>query len=770
MRVDSGLVTLPDDGPEQRWRRTVRKRPAKLKLGRLLRDFGYAELDDDVAEAIESRMASVGLAVRPSLRDAAADEIVTVYRPQGATDDPAPPAAAALRPREPAKPAKPATPERPKAKPHRAADADSARMITDLKGQLADARAESERLRTELDGRITALGDAERVSRERLSEQTAVVADQARRLAELSGLLDETRAALAEARDEIRRAVGDLPAGLVDLPVADGALMEEEGWLTDADEPLHRSPIEAAAAAITGPIDEADATDAPPPDDAPAAELTAAPVDDAPAAELAAAPVDDAPASELAAAPVEDAPASELAAAPVDDAPASELAAAPVEDAPASELAAAPVEDAPASELAAAPVEDAPASELAAAPVEDAPAGDLAEPPTGDVFAASAPPPGESAAGELRPEAAATDAPSEQDDFGFEPAVPWAAEGRPAVAADPSFEDEDLALEARAPVPAPDDVFGPPADAEEDVFSLEREVLPQDDVFSPPSGAPSQDEGPAFQAEAEPAPEGVVEPVPRRRSGFFTLDPPSAPPPGGLPGAEAGTPSPEGVAADLPEPPAPDPGDGPPGEIPQAAGDDEWRLDDDDAASPPVEPPVDEGGLDLPDRPAAAPPPAEPTVDDDGLDLSDRPAAVLPVEPTVDDDGLDLSDRPAAVLPADPDGSFDMPAAGRSGDRAPAPDPTLRPEDAPSALPPPPPLPPSPFGDEPPAAAGPDPGERPSRAPAWRGRMARGRGRWHGSCSVCDRIPEVTRRRELEAAGWQLDGDFPTCPQCRGLG
>ena len=234
MKVDSAPVTLPDEGPEQRWRRTVRKRPAKLKLGRLLRDFGYAELDDDVADAIEARMASVGLAIRPPLREAAADEIVTVYRPQGTDDDaPAAAAAAAAAPGRRAAPPRPARPrarrERSRPKSRRAADPDSARVITDLKGQLADARAESGRLRTELDGRIAAMADADRLARERLAEQSAVVEDQAHRLAELSGLLNETRAALAEARDEIRRAVGDLPAAVVEAPVEDGGLVRGGG-------------------------------------------------------------------------------------------------------------------------------------------------------------------------------------------------------------------------------------------------------------------------------------------------------------------------------------------------------------------------------------------------------------------------------------------------------------------------------------------------------------------------------------------------------------
>ena len=74
-------MTPLDEAPEQRWRRTVdrRNRPAKLKVDRLLRDFGYAELDAEVGDAIEARLAGVALAVAPSLRNAEAGEVVTIY-------------------------------------------------------------------------------------------------------------------------------------------------------------------------------------------------------------------------------------------------------------------------------------------------------------------------------------------------------------------------------------------------------------------------------------------------------------------------------------------------------------------------------------------------------------------------------------------------------------------------------------------------------------------------------------------------------------------
>ncbi len=595
MKVDSASVTLPDEGPEQRWRRTVRKRPAKLKLGRLLRDFGYSELDDDVADAIEARMAGVGLAVRPSLREAAADEIVTVYRPHGADDDGA---AAAPRPREAAA----AAPERPRPTSRRASDPDSTRAISDLKGQLADARAESARLRTELDNRIAAMADADRRARQRLAEQTAVVDEQAHRLAELSGLLNETRAALAEARDEIRRALGDLPAAVIEAPMEVGGLSEEEGWLTDADEPRPPSPVEAAVSAIASPVDEPD----------------------------------------------------ELA---PDAGDLGELVSGADADADA----------------------DAGADE---------PAADLDPLPMDDVFADAA------SAGDELPAAGAEAPPADDDDLVFEPELPVAA----AEALAPEVPAEEDVFEVEAEAPAQDEVFGlePEAPADEDVFSLEAEEPEDDDVFGPlPEASPPGD---GFTLETEPAPETIVRPAtPARRSGFFTLEP-MPPPPDDVPVSEADPPPASADAAPEESPP-----------------DDEWRLDDEPAPAGPA------------DRP-----PAGVSAEADDLTFAT----------TADD--------------------FDEPAP------APVPEPTAWTDDAPGALPPPPPLPPSPFADELPARP-PELGELPSRQPAKRGRMARGRGRWQGTCSVCERFPEVSRRKDLEAAGWQLDGDFPTCPQCRGL-
>ena len=74
------MSTAPPFGPEERWRRTVdqRGRPLKLKVGRLLKEFGYVSLDPGVADAIEASLGQVGLHVRPSLRDVTADQVITL--------------------------------------------------------------------------------------------------------------------------------------------------------------------------------------------------------------------------------------------------------------------------------------------------------------------------------------------------------------------------------------------------------------------------------------------------------------------------------------------------------------------------------------------------------------------------------------------------------------------------------------------------------------------------------------------------------------------
>ncbi len=91
------------------------------------------------------------------------------------------------------------------------------------------------------------------------------------------------------------------------------------------------------------------------------------------------------------------------------------------------------------------------------------------------------------------------------------------------------------------------------------------------------------------------------------------------------------------------------------------------------------------------------------------------------------------------------------------------------PDEPAAALPPPPPPPPSPFAGAP-APQRPEAAGRAPRAKALRGRAGRNRGRWDGSCSICGRLPLENRRKDLEAAGWDLHDAAPACPQCRGVG
>ena len=87
-------MNAPSHDPEERWRRTVqqRGRPLKLKVGRLLREFGVSEFEYGVAESIEARLAQVGVTVWPSLVDADDDDVITLDMvPVEADAAPAPP-------------------------------------------------------------------------------------------------------------------------------------------------------------------------------------------------------------------------------------------------------------------------------------------------------------------------------------------------------------------------------------------------------------------------------------------------------------------------------------------------------------------------------------------------------------------------------------------------------------------------------------------------------------------------------------------------------
>ena len=280
-----------DEAPEQRWRRMVdrRNRPAKLKVDRLVRDFGYAELDDEVGDAIEARLAGVALAVAPSLRNAIAGEVVTIYANDSAASERgrrpvAEPPAVHPRRRDvrpvgvvPAKP-EPVPAAAPAQAP--AAAADVAQMVSYLKQQVLDARAESERLRTELGDRIAAARiDVERDTEAIIVQQAAVLQEQDRQIAELGAALDATRQALADTRDEIRRAVGELQIApesiaLEDEPPPLHAAGAAPGDPQDTSAGEVEPPVAEAGLSVDEPADGPDETAAAPP----AAELPAAPL------------------------------------------------------------------------------------------------------------------------------------------------------------------------------------------------------------------------------------------------------------------------------------------------------------------------------------------------------------------------------------------------------------------------------------------------------------------------------------------------------------
>jgi len=214
-------MTPLDEAPEQRWRRTVdrRSRPAKLKVERLLRDFGYAELDAEVGDAIEARLAGVALGVSPPLREASTSQVVTIYADEGAIERLPPPAeqAPAVDPAPASAPPPPPALPRPRPRasgpaPEPSVATDVAQMVTYLKQEVLDARAESERLRTELDQRIAARTDAEVEAQAVIAEQAAALEERDRQISELGTALEQSRQALAETREEIRRAVGELQA------------------------------------------------------------------------------------------------------------------------------------------------------------------------------------------------------------------------------------------------------------------------------------------------------------------------------------------------------------------------------------------------------------------------------------------------------------------------------------------------------------------------------------------------------------------------------
>ena len=648
-------MTSLDEAPEQRWRRTVdrRNRPAKLKVDRLLRDFGYAELDSAVGDAIEARLAGVALAVAPSLRDAVAGEVVTIY-----ASDTADPAEGATAPAPGA--VDPVAAEDP------AVVSDVAQMVTYLKQQVLDARAEAERLRTELDRRIAARMDAERENEAIIAEQAAALEAQGRQLAELRDALDSTRQALAETRDEIRRAVGELQALPEPVPA------DVEADLLAADEAAGAGEDATDDFDLVGE-DWADGPEEPE-DDPGEPALTGGE-----------------PAPEL------EARAERRDASMIDlDEPAPDPDAAPVAEAPD-----------PSFDL------GAPAHGVRDGPgVKPDSAFDLDEPALG------------------APELPAAEAPESAFDLD-EPAL--GAPELPAAEAPESAFDLDE--------PAPDADAGPAGEAPDPSFDLD------DPALALPEDAPADGAQPELEL-AEPVAEGDL-PTPEAQE--FDVEPP-------LRAAE--TPAVDEVADWQPE-------------IPPEPREPEPRLR---AVSDPEEPvtvspaqpePVDD--LDSPLPPASDWLPEDlrpPDADADAPAPEPLPVGADEPEGELTDFDDFLYDAAELYDPGEPE-----PGAG--GDGLLEPEIEARwPDEPAAALPPPPPAPPSPFGDElaPEAPEAPDVAERPTLGKVLRGRGGRGRGRWEGRCSICGREPQVNRRKDLQAAGWDLDDDAAACPQCRGVG
>ena len=621
-------MTPLDEAPEQRWRRTVdrRNRPAKLKVDRLLRDFGYAELDSAVGDAIEARLAGVALAVAPSLRDAVAGEVVTIY-----ANDPAAPDEGALAVSPGV--AVPVAADEP------AGASDVAQMVTYLKQQVLDSRAEAERLRTELDRRVDARMDAERENEAIIAEQAAALEAQTRQITELAAALDSTRRALAETRDEIRRAVGELQALPEPVPA------DTEAALLAADD---------AAAADDDATDDYDLGEDEWVDEPEAG-------DAAEAAARVAEPLPDEPPDDV----VEDfgGPPPDRAEASEDDRDEPGLTV--VEPVPELEPRDAPVIDLDAP----APVTD----EAPAAEVPD-PLLDLDEPdPLLDLD---------------EPALGATDRSAQAPDLAFDLDEPAPGVQEPPVEGDaPASHTDEFDIE---PLPRAAETAVP-----EDIGDWQPEIPP----------APREREG-GLRAVSDPEEPGTV--------------PPARP----EPADELDVALPPADELDVPLPPA-----------------DEWLP------------------ADL--RPA-------PDASDTGAGASapePLPAGAGELEPEAELTDFDdfLYDAEELYDPGEPERAAD-------GDGVPEPEIEARwPDEPVTALPPPPPAPPSPFSEElapqPPASA-----ERPTLGKVLRGRGGRARGRWEGSCSICGREPQVNRRKDLQAAGWDLDDDAAACPQCRGVG
>ena len=201
------MSTAPVHSPEERWRRTVdqRGRPLKLKVGRLLKEFGHAGLQPGVGAEIETRLAQVGLRVSPGLRNATADQVITL---EFTGDAPAPlpvgpPAPTAQRvlpvaPEQPfIAPETVVTPRpAPAPLPHDADGGERPAPVAGIGDTVGDGAALGEIEQSVL---VRAAVEAERRLRKATDRTAAAAAD---RIASLERELTTERDATARARDD----------------------------------------------------------------------------------------------------------------------------------------------------------------------------------------------------------------------------------------------------------------------------------------------------------------------------------------------------------------------------------------------------------------------------------------------------------------------------------------------------------------------------------------------------------------------------------------
>jgi hypothetical protein len=194
---------------------------SKLKVGRLLKDFGFQEFDAAAVESIEARLARAGLDVTPRLGQVQADGIVTLTAAIAA--GPAPPAAPgpAPAPAAPAPPAAPAgapatapTPGAPAPEPKLSPEAGDS-LVRAENRRLLDERSEAER---RLEARMRELRDAQG-SLLTLTESLGATRTEVQRtaaelhLALTEGRLQDAEPIDGEAEPAAGAGVGDSPDG-----------------------------------------------------------------------------------------------------------------------------------------------------------------------------------------------------------------------------------------------------------------------------------------------------------------------------------------------------------------------------------------------------------------------------------------------------------------------------------------------------------------------------------------------------------------------------